>query len=76
MQRGQKLSKFFPCPKFQPNVFQLSKLSKFDVCKKTVSGRNNFFMAFPHILDQIEMFYFTILSESNVTNTFSQDYLR
>ena len=27
MQRGQKLSKFFLCPKFQPNVFQLSKLS-------------------------------------------------
>ena len=34
----------------------------------TVSGGNNFFMTFSHILDQIEMFYFTILSES-VTNT-------
>ena len=37
----------------------------------TESGQNNFFIIFPHILDQIEMFYFTILSEFNVTNTFS-----
>ena len=42
----------------------------------TVSGQNNFFMAFLHILDQIEMFYLTILSESNVTKTFSLDYLQ
>ena len=27
-------------------------------CEMTVSGRNNFFMTFSHILDQIDMFYF------------------
>ena len=31
-ERPQKLFKFFPCPKFQPNVFQLSKLREFDMC--------------------------------------------
>ena len=57
VQKGQKLPKFFPYPKFQPNVFQLSKLKIAieNFLDMTVSRRKKIFMTFLHILDQIEI---------------------